>query len=79
MKEFNPMITLRYSATHRADSIYNMVYRLDAMEAYNKRLVKKIVVKGITESAVPLRMGLSIWKASIFPKLTRQQPFSLTA
>ena len=46
MKEFNPMITLRYSATHRADSIYNMVYRLDAMEAYNKRLVKKIVVKG---------------------------------
>ena len=44
------MITLRYSATHRADSIYNMVYRLDAMEAYNKRLVKKIVVKGITES-----------------------------
>ena len=50
MKEFNPMITLRYSATHRADSIYNMVYRPDAMEAYNKRLVKKIVVKGITES-----------------------------
>ena len=50
MKEFNPMITLRYSATHRADSIYNMVYRLDAMEAYNKRLVKKIVVKGITGS-----------------------------
>lgn len=36
MKEFNPMITLRYSATHRADSIYNMVYRLDAMEAYVK-------------------------------------------
>ena len=50
MKEFNPMLTLRYSATHKADSIYNMVYRLDAMEAYNKRLVKKISVKGITES-----------------------------
>ena len=27
-----------------------MVYRLDAMEAYNKRLVKKIAVKGISES-----------------------------
>ena len=27
-----------------------MIYRLDAMEAYNKRLVKKIAVKGITES-----------------------------
>lgn len=50
LKQFNPMLTLRYSATHKSDSIYNMVYRLDAMEAYNKRLVKKIAVKGITES-----------------------------
>lgn len=50
LKEFNPLITLRYSATHKSDSIYNMVYRLDAMEAYNKRLVKKIAVKGIVES-----------------------------
>lgn len=47
---FCPLLTLRYSATHKSDSIYNMVYRLDAMEAYNKRLVKKIAVKGITES-----------------------------
>ena len=50
LKQFNPMITLRYSATHKSDSIYNMVYRLDAMEAYNKRLVKKIAVKGIKET-----------------------------
>ena len=50
LKEFQPLFTLRYSATHKSDSIYNMVYRLDAMEAYNKRLVKKISVKGITES-----------------------------
>ena len=50
LKQFNPLMTLRYSATHRSDSIYNMVYRLDAMEAYNKHLVKKIAVKGITES-----------------------------
>lgn len=50
LKEFHPLLTLRYSATHKVDSIYNMVYRLDAMEAYNKRLVKKISVKGITES-----------------------------
>lgn len=50
LKLFCPLLTLRYSATHRSDSIYNMVYRLDAMEAYNKRLVKKIAVKGITES-----------------------------
>ena len=50
LKEFQPLLTLRYSATHKSDSIYNMIYRLDAMEAYNKRLVKKIAVKGITES-----------------------------
>lgn len=48
LKEFHPLMTLRYSATHRADSIYNMIYRLDAMDAYNKKLVKKIAVKGIT-------------------------------
>ncbi len=49
LKEFHPLLTLRYSATHKSDSVYNMVYRLDAMEAYNKCLVKKIAVKGITK------------------------------
>lgn len=48
LKEFNPLFALRYSATHKKDSVYNMVYRLDAMEAYNKKLVKKIAVKGIS-------------------------------
>ena len=50
LKNFTPLLTLRYSATHRADSIYNLIYRLDALEAYNKRLVKKIAVKGISVS-----------------------------
>ncbi|KGP76140.1 restriction endonuclease subunit R [Desulfosporosinus sp. Tol-M] len=50
LKEFAPLVTLRYSATHRADSVYNMIYRLDALEAYNKKLVKKIAVKGISVS-----------------------------
>lgn len=45
LKKFNPLFTLRYSATHREK--YNMIYRLDAMEAYNKKLVKKIRVVGI--------------------------------
>lgn len=48
LKEFNPLFTLRYSATHRDK--YNMIYKLDAMDAYNKRLVKKIQVKGITQN-----------------------------
>jgi len=46
LKEFNPLFTLRYSATHRED--YNKVYRLDALDAYNMKLVKKINVKGIS-------------------------------
>lgn len=50
MKEFKPLFTLLYSATHRADDIVNMVYRLDAMDAYNKKLVKKISVKGINQN-----------------------------
>ena len=49
LKEFNPLFTLLYSATHRADDIVNMVYRLDAMDAYNKKLVKKISVVGIEQ------------------------------
>ncbi len=55
--KFRPMITLRYSATHKADSIYNMVYRLDAQEAYNKRLVKKIEVKGFKQSGTTASTG----------------------
>jgi type III restriction enzyme len=49
LKKFKPLITLRYSATHKSDSVYNMIYRLDALDAYNKRLVKRIAVKGIKE------------------------------
>jgi len=45
MQDFKPLFTLRYSATHRVE--YNKVYRLDALDAYNQRLVKKIQVKGI--------------------------------
>lgn len=46
LKLFKPLFTLRYSATHRED--YNKVYRLDALDAYNMKLVKKISVKGIS-------------------------------
>lgn len=46
MQDFKPLFTLRYSATHKKE--YNKVYRLDALDAYNKRLVKKIQVKGIS-------------------------------
>ncbi|MDU2239228.1 MAG: restriction endonuclease subunit R [Paenibacillus sp.] len=46
LKDFKALFTMRYSATHRED--YNKVYRLDALDAYNMKLVKKISVKGIS-------------------------------
>lgn len=45
MEDFKPLLTLRYSATHAEE--YNKIFRLDALDAYNKKLVKKIQVKGI--------------------------------
>ncbi len=57
LKLFHPLMTLRYSATHKKDSLYNMVYRLDAVEAYNKHLVKKIQVVGVSESGVSASCG----------------------
>ena len=44
LKEFNPLFCLNYSATHKQH--HNLVYVLDALDAYNKKLVKKIEVKG---------------------------------
>ena len=44
LKRFNPLFTLFYSATHARQ--HNLIYVLDALDAYNKRLVKKIEVKG---------------------------------
>ena len=44
--KFNPLMILRYSATHKKE--HNKIYRLDALDAYNQKLVKKIDVRGIT-------------------------------
>ncbi|HEX9972158.1 MAG TPA: DEAD/DEAH box helicase family protein, partial [bacterium] len=46
LKEFNPLFILRYSATHRTE--HNKIHRLDALDAYNQKLVKKIAVRGIS-------------------------------
>ncbi|WP_323032956.1 hypothetical protein [Paracoccus sp. (in: a-proteobacteria)] len=46
LDEMHPMCTLRYSATH-ADK-HHMLYRLDAMDAYEQQLVKQIEVASWT-------------------------------
>ncbi|MGO4134060.1 type III restriction-modification system endonuclease [Rhizobium brockwellii] len=45
LAEFKPLMILRYSATHKTQ--HNRVHRLDALDAYNQKLVKKIAVRGI--------------------------------
>uniref|UniRef100_UPI0025F4868C restriction endonuclease n=1 Tax=uncultured Eubacterium sp. TaxID=165185 RepID=UPI0025F4868C len=44
LKNFNPLFMLNYSATHAKH--HNLIYVLDALDAFNKKLVKKIEVKG---------------------------------
>lgn len=44
LKTFNPLFSMNFSATHKKQN--NLIYILDALESYNKRLVKKIEVKG---------------------------------
>jgi len=43
---FKPLVVLRYSATHK--TTHNKIHRLDALDAYNQKLVKKIAVRGIS-------------------------------
>ncbi|AKR55105.1 restriction endonuclease subunit R [Devosia sp. H5989] len=45
LPKFKPLFVLRYSATHRTQ--HNRIHRLDALDAYNQKLVKKIAVRGI--------------------------------
>ena len=47
LREFEPLFTLRYSATHKKGFDFHKVYRLDAIDAYNEKLVKRISVKAI--------------------------------
>lgn len=44
LRKFNPLFVLYYSATHK--TAHNTIYALDALDAFNKKLVKKIQVKG---------------------------------
>ncbi|MFA7238822.1 MAG: DEAD/DEAH box helicase family protein [Sulfuricellaceae bacterium] len=46
LEEFDALMVLRYSATHK--TTHNKIHRLDALDAYNQKLVKKIAVRGIS-------------------------------
>jgi type III restriction enzyme len=46
LEDFKALMVLRYSATHK--TTHNKIHRLDALDAYNQKLVKKIAVRGIS-------------------------------
>ena len=54
----DPIFTLRYSATHR--DVYNLVYRLDPVQALQKKLVKRILVHSIVEENDPTRSYIEV-------------------
>ncbi|MCR5064501.1 MAG: DEAD/DEAH box helicase family protein, partial [Bacteroidales bacterium] len=51
LRNFKPLFVLNYSATHRTK--HNLVYALDALDAYKQKLVKKIEVKGVEVKNLP--------------------------
>ena len=64
LKNFNPLFSLNYSATHAKQ--HNLVYVLDALDAFNKRLVKKIEVKGLRSRTSVVQIATSISSRSCF-------------
>ena len=61
LSAMNPLCVLRYSATH-ADK-YHMVYRLDAVDAYEQKLVKQIEVASLEVEGVHNRAFLRFLSA----------------
>ncbi len=71
LKEFKPLFSLLYSATHRRDDLYNQVFRLDAIDALNRRLVKKIEVLGVKQVGTTATNGFVYLEKII---ITKGQP-----
>ena len=74
VKNLNPLAIIRYSATHREK--VNLMYKLDAVDAYEQKLVKQIEVGSVqTEGAnnqayiklmdVKLRTGLPVARVEV--------------
>ena len=52
VQSLSPLATIRYSATHRKDEKINMMYKLDAVDAYERKLVKQIEVGSVQTEGV---------------------------
>src|SRR5699024_8989269 len=69
LPEFDPLFIIRYSATHTVQ--HHLVHRLDAVDAYNQKLVKKIAVRGIQTRGIG---GSSAYLYLQNIEITKQSP-----
>lgn len=67
INDLNPMCTLRYSATHTHD--YNMMYRLDPVDAHREKLVKSIVVANAQQEGSDAKPYMKLIDVRNTPKL----------
>ena len=74
LKQFKPLFYLLYSATHRPEDVYNQVYRLDAIDAFNKHLVKKIEVMGVEQVGTTATNGYLHLEAIVLSKKKGEAP-----
>ena len=67
LKKFEPLMILRYSATHKTK--HDIVHRLDALDAYQRKLVKKIAARGIEVRGIEGTQGyLYVESVQLGPK-----------
>lgn len=67
ISDLNPLCTLRYSATHTRD--YNMMYRLDPVDAHREKLVKGIVVANAQQKGSDAKPYIKLLEVRNTPKL----------
>lgn len=67
INDLNPLCTMRYSATHRRE--YNMMYRLDPVDAHREKLVKGIVVANAQQKGSDAKPYIKLLEVRNTPKL----------
>lgn len=65
IKSLNPLIKIRYSATHKKEALSNLIYRLTPYDSYKQGLVKKIEVLTVSEKNDEASMKIELSKIEI--------------
>ena len=76
IRSLNPLFCFRYSATHT--TLYNLLYQLDPIRAYDLRLVKRIEVVDADESQDANRTLVRLDAVGYWPKTSRTPQAKVT-